>query len=178
MLYSKEAYAISIPEVVREEAPLTELFAADLAIQPDMEPVVSSEGRRGALVGSAEGAVAGPHLRGRIRVTVYSGNCAYLDALAGKTPDPNQHLCTIDRGGFIETEDGAVIRLDGRGYGYRGFDPERPYLERIVETLQLVTEDERYGWLNGAFAVWVGEFDERAARAQFQAHLVGEGPPE
>ncbi len=52
------------------------------------------------------------------------------------------HLCTINPTGFIETQDGARIRFDGRGYGIRSS-------EKYQTNLALVfgTEDVRYQWL-------------------------------
>ncbi|MFQ5803396.1 MAG: DUF3237 family protein [Candidatus Methylomirabilales bacterium] len=157
---------------VGEKESLVDLFEADLAYRGDMEPVVSPEGRRGALIGSGDGVLSGQRIRGRVRWSFYSGDCAYLWVKAGVTPPPEQHLCTADPGGIIETEDGAVIRFDARGYGFRGVDAERPRLWRMAMTLQFSTEDERYSWLNNTFGVWFGEFDERIGRAHYRAYLT------
>ncbi|MFQ5908240.1 MAG: DUF3237 family protein [Thermoplasmata archaeon] len=157
---------------VGEQGPLIDLFKADLSYRGDMEAVVSPEGRRGALIGSGDGVVSGERIRGRVQWSFYSGDCAYLLVKAGLTPSPEQHLCTADPGGIIETEDGAIIRFDARGYGFRGVDADRPHLWRLAMALQFSTEDERYDWLNDSFGVWFGEFDERVGRAHYRAYLA------
>jgi Protein of unknown function (DUF3237) len=55
--------------------------------------------------------------------------------------------------GVIETDDGATIYFDHRGYG-------RTYPEgrrQVLATGTHVSNDERYSWLNDAIAVAVGE---------------------
>ena len=105
----------------------------------------------------------------------YAGDCAYLLVRAGLEPSPDQHLCTVSPGGIIETEDGAVIRFDARGYGLRGWDKTRPHLWSLTMGLQFATTDERYLWLNDLLATWVGEFDERVGRARYQAFAAVNG---
>ncbi|MEE8199507.1 MAG: hypothetical protein V3R48_07350 [Thermoplasmata archaeon] len=150
---------------------LVPLFEAELAYRGDMEPVVSSEGRDGVLIGSGDGVVEGQRLKGTIRWSFYSGDCAYLLVRAGLEGSPDQHLCTATPGGIIETEDGAVIRFDARGYGLRGWDKTRPHLWSLTMGLQFATTDERYLWLNDLLATWIGEFDERVGRARYRAFV-------
>ena len=59
--------------------------------------------------------------------------------------------------GVINTDDGAVIYFDYRGYG-RAYPLER---REIVITGTHVTADERYQWLNDSVSVGAGEVRER-----------------
>ena len=76
------------------------------------------------------------------------------------------HLCTLSPGGFIETQDGARIRFDGRGYGL--CSPER-YLVSAALTFQ--TEVASYEWLTKVLAVMHGEFDEMTGRATWRVFV-------
>jgi hypothetical protein len=72
----------------------------------------------------------------------------------------------------IETDDGAHIRFDARGYGLRGADRSQPHLWRLTAALHFATTDARYRWLNTTLGVWEGTFDERADRvcARYKAY--------
>ncbi len=72
--------------------------------------------------------------------------------------------------GVIETEDGAKIAFDIRGYGRA-----RDYGREIVGTAFHSTGDERYARLNDAVAVLSGEARERTIRLEI-AELVWEPP--
>src|SRR2546427_13017745 len=98
---------------------LEQLFEAELRYQPGMEVVVPAEGREGELLGSGDGTIIGEKLRGRIRWSMFTADCVYPLVQAGVTPPPGQHLCTTNPGGVIETDDGAQIWFDAKGYGLR-----------------------------------------------------------
>ena len=55
--------------------------------------------------------------------------------------------------GVIETDDGAELLFDYRGYG-RAYPVGR---RQIVATGTHLSEDERYRWLNDSLSVGVGE---------------------
>ena len=55
--------------------------------------------------------------------------------------------------GVIETDDGAEVLFDYRGYG-RAYPVGR---RQIVATGTHLSEDERYHWLNDTLSVGVGE---------------------
>ena len=55
--------------------------------------------------------------------------------------------------GVIETDDGAEVLFDYRGYG-RAYPVGR---RQIVATGTHLSEDERYRWLNDSLSVGVGE---------------------
>ena len=80
------------------------------------------------------------------------------------------HLCTINPTGFIETQDGARIRFDGRGYGLRSSEKYQTNL-----TLVFGTEDVRYEWLTKMIAVMEGAFDEKTGRAGWNVYVPAGG---
>jgi hypothetical protein len=43
--------------------------------------------------------------------SLYAGDCLYLRIRKGEAVPDELHLCTLNPGGFIETQDGARIRL-------------------------------------------------------------------
>ena len=55
--------------------------------------------------------------------------------------------------GIIETDDGAVVYVDTRGYG-RAYPAGR---RQIVGTSTHLSEDPRYAWLNDVVTVLTGE---------------------
>lgn len=139
---------------------LEQLFVARLHYTSEEEPIVSPEGRDGVLIGNGDGTVNGEKIHGTIRWSFYSGNCAYVFVQAGIEPPPGQHLCTTYPGGVIETDDGAQIWFDAKGYGLRGYDMTRPHLWRLTMGVQFSTEDPDYRWLNTTLGVLVSDFDE------------------
>ncbi len=147
------------------------LFDAEAQHRPDMAPVVSAEGREGELIGSAEGKVKGEKIRGTIRVTFYSAECVFPQVLAGHPVDPGLHVCKENPGGFIETDDGGLIEIDGKGFGMRGFDPREPQRWRLMMGIRFATRDKRYGWLNGTLGLWEGIFDEKGGRAFYRVYV-------
>ncbi len=150
--------------------PLQHLFDVELAYKSDMDVVVPDENREGDLIGSGEGTVTGENVKGTIRWSMYSADCAYLLVKAGIQPEPGQHICTTNPGGVIETEDGAQIWFDAKGYGLRGYDKDHPNLWRLTMALQFSTQDARYTWLNTTLGVWEGQFDEQTGRAHYRAY--------
>jgi len=84
---------------------------------------------------------------------------------SGQPVPEGLHLCTINPAGFIETEDGARIRFDGRGYGLRSSGKYQTNL-----TLIFSTEDTRYEWLTKVVVVIEGDFDEKTGRATWNVY--------
>jgi hypothetical protein len=154
-----------------ETSLLAPLFEARLQYQSDMGEVVSAAAREGELVGSGDGTVTGELLSGKARWSMYAANCAYVFVRAGLLPPPGQHLCTVHPAGVIETDDGAQIWFDARGYGFRGADQSQPHLWVVTMAVQLTTTDQRYQWLNTVLAVVVSEFDELAGCALWRAFV-------
>jgi hypothetical protein len=148
------------------ESRLEALFKADLQYQSDAEAVAPAEGREGDYIGSGDGKVTGDRLRGTVRWSLWSGDCVYPLVRTGQSVPNDLHLCTMNPVGFIETQDGARIRFDGRGYGLRS--PEK-YQTNL--TLVSGTEDARYTWLTKVVAVMEGEFDEKAGHATWNVYV-------
>jgi hypothetical protein len=150
---------------------LSHFFDARLQYQTDMEAMVSGENREGALIGVGDGIVTGEKIQGNIRWALYSGNCAYVFVQAGIEPPPGQHLCTVNPGGVIETDDGAEIWFDAKGYGLRGADATKPHMWTLTMAVQFKTANERYAWLNNILGVLVSRFDEASGSALWQVHI-------
>jgi hypothetical protein len=156
---------------VVEGTKLVHFFDADLQYRSDIEPVVHAEGREGALIGNGDGKLIGEQVTGSVRWSMYSGNCAYVFVQAGVEPPPGQHLCTVNPGGVIETDDGAQIWFDAKGYGLRGYDETQPHLWNLTMAIQFKTLDERYQNLNTTLGVLTSEFDEKAGRALWRVYI-------
>jgi hypothetical protein len=150
------------------EERLEELFKANLRYRSasESDAVVVAEGHEGVYIGSGDGTVSGDRLRGTLRWSLWSGNCLYPPARSGQSVPEGLHLCSINPAGFIDTQDGARIRFDGRGYGLRSSEKYQTNL-----TLVFGTEDVRYEWLTKVVAVMEGEFDEKAGRATWNVYV-------
>src|SRR3989442_12453858 len=94
---------------------LEHIFDFDLQAAPGKEPFVSAKNREGAFIVNGIGIVKGETIHGKIRMSFFAIDCAYLLVQAGRDPGPGQHLCTQHDGGWTETEDGARIAIDTSG---------------------------------------------------------------
>jgi hypothetical protein len=151
-----------------EEGAVEPLFRALLQYQSTSEndAIIGAEGHEGAYIGSGNGTITGERVRGTVKWSLWAGNCAYPLVRKGQSIPDGIHLCTMNPVGFIETQDGARIRFDGRGYGLR--DPEK---YRTSLTLVFGTEDSRYAWLTKTLGVMEGEFDEKKGRAVWRVYV-------
>lgn len=146
---------------------LEHLFDAAIHLtseSPD-DAVVPPDGREGVYLGSGGGVATGQRVHGKLRFSFYSGNCLYPQIRRGEPVPDDLHLCTINPGGYIESDDGARIAFDGKGYGLRS--PER---YRVSMTLAFRTDDTRYTWLNSMLGVMDGDFDEKAGRSTWHVY--------
>jgi len=150
--------------------PLVHLFdaAVQFTSESPADAVVSPEGREGVYLGDGGGIASGERLRGRLRFSFYSGNCLYPQIRRGMAVPDHLHLCTINPGGYIESDDGARIAFDGNGYGLRS--PER---YRVSMTMAFRTDDARYAWLTRVLGVMEGDFDEKTGRAVWHVYVPG-----
>jgi hypothetical protein len=140
---------------------LQHLFDAELRYRPDMTPIVTTG--EGQLIGSGDGTLRGPSLRGTIKWTLFE--------------QPGELVCGMNPVVALETDDGATVRIEGRGYGRRERADDQRW--RVAATLRLDTPDERYAWLDGALGVWEGEFDAEQHRARYRAYAsLGAAPQE
>jgi Protein of unknown function (DUF3237) len=60
---------------------------------------------------------------------------------------------------LIETEDGARVRVEARGFARRSDEASRVW--SVAATLRFESDDERYAWLDNALGVWDGESTRR-----------------
>src|SRR5258708_6020791 len=100
---------------------MTPLFEAALEYVTDMTAVLPADGREGEYIGSGTARLTGC-VQGTMLWSMFAADCAYLLVQAGVDPGPGEHLCRVQAGGIIQTDDGAQIRLEVRGYGLRGSD--------------------------------------------------------
>ncbi len=147
------------------------LFDASTQFTSDSvsDAVVIPDGREGEYLGDGEGIATGERVRGRLRFSFYSGNCLYPQIRRGDTVPDRLHLCTLNPGGYIESDDGARIAFDGKGYGLRS--PER---YRVSMTMTFRTDDVRYAWLNRVLGIMAGDFDEKNGRAAWHVYVPAE----
>ncbi len=132
---------------------LEPLFDAELDYQPGMAPL-TSEGD-GTLIGSGDGTVHGPKLTGKLEWTLFE--------------QPGSTVCSMAPVARITTGDGAQIRFEVRGYAARSGPGDPAW--RVAATLYFTTGDSRYSWLDGALALWEGEFNEVTGHARYTALL-------
>ncbi len=132
---------------------------------PD-DAVVPPQGREGIYLGSGDGVATGPRLHGTLRWSFYSGNCLYPQIRRGEPVPDRLNLCTINPGGYIESDDGARIAFNGKGFGLRS--PER---YRVSMTLAFRTDNTRYAWLNSTLGVMDGDFDEKTGQATWHVYV-------
>jgi len=153
---------------VTEGAALAHLFSATLQFTSSSpaDAVVSPDGREGEYIGSGHGTVAGRQVRGAMRWSLFSASCLYPRIRAGEIVPAELHLCTLNPGGYIDTEDGARISFDGKGYGLRS-----PEVYRVSVTLAFTAVDARYAWLKGVLGLMEGAFDERAGQATWNVYV-------
>lgn len=149
---------------------LEHLFDVEWRISPDAAEIAGREGREGASIGSGEGTVASPVLGGAIRFTFYSADCPYdpgfLAATGQSWDDIGDHVCKINPVGVIETDDGARIQFEVKGFGLR-LEKRAPRWS-MTAGVRLLSDDERYRWLNELVGVWEGEFNEETGIANYR----------
>jgi len=136
---------------------LEHLFEAELVYHADMEPL-TVEGE-GELIGSGDGTVAGPAIAGQLVWTLFER--------------PGRLACAMNPVAVIETDEGARVRLEARGFARRADEASPTWA--VAATLRFESEHDRYRWLDNALGVWEGEFDTHAHRARYQAYLVTNG---
>ena len=133
--------------------PLEHLFDAELAYRPGMAPLAGHG--EGQLIGSGDGSVHGPRVRGTLRWTLFEG--------------PGELVCAMNPTLAVRTGDGASISFEGRGYGHRA--SRTGQLWRVAATLLFSADAEGYAWLDGVLGVWEGEFDAAQGTARYRAFV-------
>jgi hypothetical protein len=132
------------------------LFEVELQFQQEMSIVTSSEGRAGEYIGSGDGTVKGPKINGVIRWDLFE--------------EREETLCRSNLAGVIDTNDGAQIHFDSRGFFIK---PDQSDANKWITSasVHLNTVDQRYGWLNTRLALWEGSFDMKTFRHHYQAYV-------
>jgi hypothetical protein len=129
----------------------------------------------GAGFGSGEGEVSGPVLRGTLR-------------WANAPRRREEGVWTPNLRGVITTEDRAEILTSLRGQSVQEATTGGG-LRAILTRVELLSDDERYRWLNTTFIVGEGEIDEDTEAWWVQAYAcinevvehapaIGQAPPE
>jgi hypothetical protein len=118
-----------------------------------MMPVLEDEDR-GNLVGSGTGRVQGPRINGNLRWSNFEQ--VFAD------------YCRLNVAGTIETDDGAEIRFDARGFAV---PPAGGTAWKVASAVRFAVKVSRYNWLETAPAIWEGEFDATTATARYRAYL-------
>ncbi len=133
---------------------LERLFEAELRFQPNMSPVVPAAGREGELVGSGDGSVRGPAVKGTIKWSNFE--------------TPGERLCGMYPAGVIETTDGATVRFEASGYALRSGPSSSRW--NVGGAMRFETSDARYAWLEEQLGIWEGEFDESTGEATWRVY--------
>ncbi len=129
----------------------------------------------GAGFGTGEGVVTGHELRGSMQWANYPRR-------------REDGVWTPNLRGVIRTDDGADILISLHGQSVQEDSPgvvQRAILTRV----ELLTDDDRYRWLNTSFVVGEGEIDEETEESWVQAYVcineavqytpaIGARPPE
>lgn len=72
---------------------------------------------------------------------------------------------------MIETDDGAEIWFDAKGYGLRGADVTEPHMWTLTMAVQFKTASEKFAWINTNLGVLVSRFDETIGSALWQIYV-------
>lgn len=134
---------------------LKHLFDIELLFRWEMPPVTSREARTGEYIGNGEGRIKGPRICGTVLWDLFE--------------EREETLCRSSLVGEIETDDGAQIHFDSRGFFIKP-DQLNPNRWITSASVHFDTADPRYKWLNTLLAVWEGEFDMDKGRHHYQAY--------
>lgn len=144
---------------------------ADLTYVSDMAPVVEPDVVPGRLLGNGTGTIRGPHLEGILRWSFFEEDCAWDPGMVGEhrrsRADQGRSVCRTYPRGVIETEEGATLQFEARGFALRRRDdPEWT----LASTVRFVTDHDAYQWLTDGLVVYEGTFDERTGTASRSFH--------
>ena len=145
---------------------------AQLTYVADMAPVVDPTTVPVQLLGSGTGTIKGPGLNGTLRWSFFEEDCAWdpgmLNQDRKESSDLGRSLCRTYPRGVIETEDGALLQLEGQGFALRR-DNDPVWI--VGSTVRFITNAQHYQWLNYVLATYNGTFNERTGTAtwSFQA---------
>lgn len=134
--------------------------ALEVALQydPEMSPIVAPEVGRGRLMGSGVGQVHGA-VEGDVRWTLF------------EVQSPTS--CELQLVGVITSSDGEEVRFEAIGYGSRPRSGSPRW--DMTASVAFLAGPESQSPLAGRVAAWVGFFDARTGRHQYQVHLPVRG---
>jgi hypothetical protein len=138
---------------------LERLYEAELQFQQGISKVTRTENIGGEYVGSGVGTVEGPRIKGTMRWDLFE--------------EREETLCRSNLVGVIDTDDGAQIRFDSRGFFIRPNETD-PNKWITSASVHFTTSDERYRPLNTQLAVWEGEFDMAKLRHHYYVYIACE----
>lgn len=148
---------------------LTPLFDFAWQVDPAMGAVIPSDGREGTHLSDGVGTASG-YLSGTMRFSMYTADCpldpGYLELPPGQPRATGDHICTVNPGAILQTEDGAAIELDFRGFGLR-LESRAPVWS-VNGSLRMYTTAVRYRHLAEQLHVFEGEFDEQSGTGTYR----------
>ena len=105
------------------------------------------------------GTAEGPQIKGRVRWDAYEKS-------VGK------YSCDSEFVGVIETEDGAEIKFESKGFT-RVLDRSKTNEWTMHQGIKFESGDERYRWLNGGAGFLIGTFDMDSLEHYYQVYVKG-----
>lgn len=135
-------------------APLLELTFT-YSVLEEAGPIVGEAGTESQLWALAEGAVRGDRINGKHR------SCNHPRRRADNVNVPDVH-------GLIETDDGAKIY-----YQYRGYGLVHQGTRGTIGSAWFRTGDPRYDWLNTVIAAGEGVFHDGSAPIRLYECIAG-----
>ncbi len=145
--------------VVDHKAALSHVFDLRLKHQEEVEASSSAEGRLGGYIASGRGTAEGPQIRGRVRWDAYEKSVG-------------EDSCDSEFVGVIETEDGAEIKFESKGFA-RVLDRSKTNEWTMHQGIKFESDDERYRWLNGGAGFLIGTFDMDSLEHYYQVYVKG-----
>ena|SRR5438445_7076758 len=117
-------------------------------------PIGLTEGR---IIGSGDGFVEGPDIKGTIRWSNYENTV-------------REGLCKLQIPGTIKTSDGEEMLFEARGIAAI-LDKSQSSKWSAAGVFHFDTGSKKYKWLNTVLAVYEGEFNIEAGHAKYHAYI-------
>jgi hypothetical protein len=127
------------------ESSADQRFDVEMRYRPGMPPVGRPRNQAGDYLGSGDGTIIGPDLKGTLR----------WDLHEQIGPDS----CQMSFTGVVETQQGATISFETLGFGQVTDPASAPTRWAVLAAARFVTHDARYAWLAARPLLWLGEFD-------------------
>jgi len=129
-------------------------LVVELQYDPEMDPIIPAESGRGRLMGSGLGEVHGA-VEGDVRWTLFEQQSATS--------------CELQLVGVISTNGGDELRFEAIGYGNRPRSSSPRW--DMTASAAFTGQAGNGSPLAGRVAAWVGFFDARTGRHEYQVHL-------